>query len=60
MTIISDRAAKRGVKAYFWKPKQDIKVTELAKCVRFVVNPICLDASLIDPDCLRHFEVTII
>lgn len=51
---------KRKVKAYIWKPKKDIKVFELAKCIHFVSNPICLDPSLIDADCMRHFMETFI
>lgn len=60
MKATSNRTAKRGKKAYFWKPKPDIKVSELARCLRFVANPICLDPTLIDPDCLRHFTVAVI
>lgn len=51
---------KRRVKANIWKPEKDIKVFELAKCIRFVTNPICLDSSLIDPGCMRHFTITFI
>ncbi|WP_353721008.1 hypothetical protein [Dyadobacter sp. 676] len=58
--ITSNHTSRRKVKAYIWKPKNDIKVSEIARCIRFITNPICLDASLIDPDCLRHFEVTMI
>ncbi len=44
-------------KTYAWKPKNDIRISELARCITFVSHPICHDLSLIDPDCLRHFEI---
>lgn len=50
------KPAQKG-KTYAWKPKADIRIHELAKCINFVSHPICHDLSLIDPDCLRHFEV---
>ena len=49
-------AVKNG-KTYVWKPKNDIRISELARCITFVTHPICHDLSLIDSDCLRHFEV---
>jgi hypothetical protein len=44
-------------KTYVWKPKNDIRINELARCIRFVTHPICHDPDKIDADCLRHFEV---
>jgi len=49
--------ATRKVSTYVWKPKNDIRISELARCITFVTHPICHDLSLIDSDCLRHFEV---
>ncbi|MBE9461816.1 hypothetical protein IEE83_07965 [Dyadobacter sp. UP-52] len=50
------KSAQTG-KTYAWKPKDDIRISELARCINFVSHPICHDLSLIDPDCLRHFEI---
>jgi len=47
----------QSTKTYAWKPKDDIRISELARCITFVSHPICHDLSLIDPDCLRHFEI---
>lgn len=44
-------------KTYVWKPKNDIRIHELARCINFVTHPICHDIDKIDADCLRHFEV---
>lgn len=44
-------------KTYVWKPQKDIRISELARCIKFVTHPICHDRSLIDSDCLRHFAV---
>lgn len=44
-------------KTYVWKPKNDIRIHELARCISFVTHPICHDIEKIDADCLRHFEV---
>ena len=49
--------AVKSVKTYVWKPQNDIRISELARCITFVTHPICHDLSLIDSDCLRHFEV---
>lgn len=48
------------IEVYIWKPKGDITIVELAKCIRFITNPICKDPSLIAPDCMRHFEIILI
>ena len=54
---LNPRQATRKVNTYVWKPKNDIRISELARCITFVTHPICHDLSLIDSDCLRHFEV---
>lgn len=51
---------KRKIEVYIWKPKGDITIVELAKCIRFITNPICKDPALIAPDCMRHFEMILI
>ena len=49
--------AVKNRKTYIWKPQNDIRISELARCIAFVTHPICHDHSLIDPDCLRHFKI---
>ncbi len=60
MHSITGCMLERKIKVYIWKPKRDITIFELAKCIRFVTKPICKDPSLIAPDCMRHFEMILI
>jgi len=56
LNSIPNPAASVKKMTYVWKPKNDIRINELARCIKFVTHPICHDLSMIDSDCLRHFE----